>query len=184
MVFRILSPLAYEARHSSDLQSITQAYDSLLSDPKTRPSPDLLGGEAYDPALFPPHGAPLEPEDPLLRPEAILPGQGGTNGRSRRPRNERFPTGLEQMQDLRKRATEGRHYASMLADAVVHAEEDEEKERKRRSGMQPEEWAKELQTSGSAGHDGVAAGAGQEIEVRSGLEANEVIQVRALPLPT
>ncbi|GAA5990346.1 hypothetical protein JCM10908_007327 [Rhodotorula pacifica] len=163
MVFRVLSPLAYETRNDSDLSSITHAYDSLLSDPKTRPTPETLGAEGYDPALFPPHGAPLDPDDPLLRPEALL--ANGTGGRARRPRPERFPTGLEQMQDLRKRAIEGRGYAAMLTDAVINAEEEEDKERRRRSaeGLP----AVPLPTHGEDG---------QEREVRTGLEANEVVQ--------
>lgn len=178
MVFRVLSPLAYETRHDSDLSSITHAYDALLADPKTRPTPETVGEEGYDPALFPPHGAPLDPEDPLLRPEALLSGGGGggrsTTTRSQRPRGaERFPTGLEQMQDLRKRAVEGRGYAAMLTDAVRHAEEEEDKERRRRSaqGLPP---MVVQPPAASAGDDQD----GHEREVRTGLEANEVVQVR------
>lgn len=188
MVFRVLSPLAYECSRDPDLSSITHAYDALLSDPKTRPSPETLGGGgagegSYDPALFPPHGAPLDPEDPLLRPEALLPSSatapGGGPSR-RRPGPERFPTGLEQMQDLRTRAKEGRGYAAMLADAVLHAEQDEEKERKRRSALSPEELVKEFggaPATMAAGGGEYAAGEEQEREVRTGLEANEVVQV-------
>ncbi|GAA5862036.1 hypothetical protein JCM3774_006148 [Rhodotorula dairenensis] len=167
MVFRVLSPLAYETRNDSDLSSITRAYDALLSDPKTRPTPESVGAEGYDPALFPPHGAPLDPDDPLLRPEALLANGGGARSGARRPRTERFPTGLEQMQDIRKRAVEGRGYAAMLADAVVHAEEEEDKERKRRSaqGLPPME-----QFAAVTDQDD------QEREVRTGLEANEVVQ--------
>lgn len=175
MVFRVLSPLAYETRHDSDLSSITHAYDALLADPKTRPTPETVGEEGYDPALFPPHGAPLDPEDPLLRPEALLSsGGGGRSSRSQRPRPERFPTGLEQMQDLRKRAVEGRGYAAMLTDAVNHAEEEEEKERRRRSaqGLPP---VVVQQAAAGSGDDED----GHEREVRTGLEANEVVQVRA-----
>lgn len=173
MVFRVLSPLAYETRHDSDLSSITHAYDALLADPKTRPTPETVGEEGYDPALFTPHGAPLDPEDPLLRPEALLSsgGGGGRSARSQRPRPERFPTGLEQMQDLRKRAVEGRGYAAMLTDAVNHAEEEEEKERRRRSaqGLPPVVVVQQPATE-SGNEDS------HEREVRTGLEANEVVQ--------
>lgn len=177
MVFRVLSPLAYETRNDSDLSSITRAYDALLSDPKTRPTPESVGAEGYDPALFPPHGAPLDPDDPLLRPEALLAAGPGSRGGGRsRPRPERFPTGLEQMQDIRTRAVEGRGYASMLADAVLHAEREEDQERKRRSA-QGLPMAQPAAAAAGTGQDG------QEREVRTGLEANEVVQVRARAYP-
>lgn len=178
MVFRVLSPLAYETRHDSDLSSITHAYDALLADPKTRPTPETVGEEGYDPALFPPHGAPLDPEDPLLRPEALLSAGGGgrSSTRPQRPRGaERFPTGLEQMQDLRKRAVEGRGYAAMLTDAVIHAEEEEDKERKRRSAQGLPPVVVQPPAAAASGDDQD----GHEREVRTGLEANEVVQVRA-----
>lgn len=62
----------------------------------------------------------------------------------------------------------------MLTDAVNHAEEEEEKERRRRSaqGLPPVVVVQQPATE-SGNEDS------HEREVRTGLEANEVVQVRA-----
>lgn len=177
MVYRVLSPLAFDAQSNSSLRPITEAFNRLLTDPKTSLSSFPNG---LDPtmAAFQPNGAPLAPDDPLLRPEALL----SQDSRRSRPRMERFPTGIEQMRDLGRRAIEGKSWAGMLSEAVALAK-DEPAERNKGRGkkwddMDTEE--KEAAQARGEGPDGTGAADGQEVEVREGLEANEVVQVRPL----
>lgn len=177
MVYRVLSPLAFDAQSKSSLRPITEAFNRLLADPKTSLSsfPHEL-----DPtmAAFQPNGAPLAPDDPLLRPEALL-SQHGSSRRSR-PRLERFPTGIEQMRDLGRRAVEGKSWAGMLSEAVALAK-DEPNARNKGRGKKWEDMDTEEKEAAQArgeGPGGSDGGDGHEVEVREGLEANEVVQVR------
>ncbi|GAA5891449.1 hypothetical protein JCM8208_007284 [Rhodotorula glutinis] len=175
MVYRVLSPLAFDAQSKSSLRPITEAFNRLLADPKTSLSsfPHEL-----DPtmAAFQPNGAPLAPDDPLLRPEALL-SQHGSSRRSR-PRLERFPTGIEQMRDLGRRAVEGKSWAGMLSEAVALAK-DEPNARNKGRGKKWEDMDTEEKEAAQArgeGPGGSDGGDGHEVEVREGLEANEVVQ--------
>lgn len=179
MVYRVLSPLAFDAQSKSSLRPITEAFNRLLADPKTSLSsfPHEL-----DPtmAAFQPNGAPLAPDDPLLLPEALLSQHGGS--RRSRPRMERFPTGIEQMRDLGRRAVEGKSWAGMLSEAVALAK-DEPNARNKGRGKRWEDMDTEEKEAAQArgeGPGGREDGDGHEVEVREGLEANEVVQVRLL----
>ncbi|GAA5839150.1 hypothetical protein JCM9279_002609 [Rhodotorula babjevae] len=173
MVYRVLSPLAFDAQSQSSLRPITEAFNRLLVDPKTSLSsfPHEL-----DPtmAAFQPNGAPLAPDDPLLRPEALL----SHSSRRSRPRMERFPTGIEQMRDLGRRAVEGKSWAGMLSEAVALARDEPNARNKGRGkkweDMDTEE--KEAAQTRGEGPGGSEGADGHEVEVREGLEANEVVQ--------
>ncbi|KPV72045.1 uncharacterized protein RHOBADRAFT_56178 [Rhodotorula graminis WP1] len=175
MVYRVLSPLAFDAQSKSSLRPITEAFNRLLADPKTSLSsfPNELDPTT---AAFQPNGAPLAPDDPLLRPEALL-SQHGSSRRSR-PRMERFPTGIEQMRDLGRRAVEGKSWAGMLSEAVALAK-DEPNARNKGRGKKWEDMDTEEKEAAQAmgeGPGGSEGGDGHEVEVREGLEANEVVQ--------
>ncbi|GAA6055027.1 hypothetical protein JCM3770_006701 [Rhodotorula araucariae] len=172
MVFRVLSPLAFDSQSNPTFRPITETFNRLLSDPKTslQSFPHELDVSL---AAFQPNGAPLAPDDPLLRPEALL----SQSPRRARPQLERFPTGIEQMRDLRRRAVEGRAWAGMLSEAVALAG-DEPAPRNLGRGKKWEEMNSEEKEAAQArgeGPDGMVA-EGQEVEVREGLEANEVVQ--------
>ncbi|GAA5827911.1 hypothetical protein JCM11251_007726 [Rhodosporidiobolus azoricus] len=121
MVFRVLSPLAYEYQDDPTLAPLSTLFAKLLPLLSTYPT-------TLDPSLpaFSPSGAPLEEDDPLLRPEGMLTSassrsghRGGSGGRSRD-----FPSNVEQMRDLGKRAVEGKGYARMLTEAVDSLERE------------------------------------------------------------
>ncbi|GAA6001714.1 uncharacterized protein JCM10292_005005 [Rhodotorula paludigena] len=182
MVFRVLSPLAFDAHSTPALRPVGDTFTRLLQDPKTSLQSFPNDLDATSPA-YQPGGAPLDPDDPLLRPEALL-SQSGRRG-SRRPRVDRFPTGIEQMRDLRRRAVEGKSWAAMLSEAVALAGDENEPSRgggkgkgsrKKWEDMTSEE--KEMAQVRGEGPDGieVVGGADEEVEVREGLEANEVVQ--------
>ncbi|BGP51406.1 hypothetical protein JCM10450v2_007348 [Rhodotorula kratochvilovae] len=172
MVYRVLSPLAFDSQSNPTLRPITETFNRLLSDPNTSLQSFPHELDVSLPA-FQPNGAPLAPDDPLLRPEALLSG----SSRRSRPQMERFPTGIEQMRDLRRRAVEGRGWAGMLSEAVALAG-DEPAPRDVGRGKKWEEMNSEEKEAAQArgeGPDGIVA-EGQEVEVREGLEANEVVQ--------
>ncbi|GAA5888424.1 hypothetical protein JCM6882_008615 [Rhodosporidiobolus microsporus] len=118
MVFRVLSPLAFEYQDDPTLSPLSTLFAKLLPALSTYPT-------SLDPssASLQPSGAPLSESDPLLRPEGLL-----TNSSSRNRRREggggAFPSSVEQMRDLRRRAVEGKEYAGMLQEAVAGVERE------------------------------------------------------------
>ncbi|GAA5862019.1 hypothetical protein JCM8547_001560 [Rhodosporidiobolus lusitaniae] len=114
MTFRVLSPLAFDFQDDPALSSLTQTYNKLL--PLLPPS---LSSSPTFSTSFPASGAPLSEDDPLLRPESFLSSHSSSSSSSRsRPRVERIPSSKQQMQELGRRAIEGRGYAGMLGEAV------------------------------------------------------------------
>ncbi|GAA6014573.1 hypothetical protein JCM10207_001649 [Rhodosporidiobolus poonsookiae] len=119
MVFRVMSGMVWEWQDDPSLSSVSQTFTKLL--PLLSSYPTTL--DASSPA-FQPSGAPLSEDDPLLRPESLLSPpssrQGGGERERERRREHRWMnlSSVEQMRDLRKRATEGRGYAGMLGEAV------------------------------------------------------------------
>lgn len=138
MVFRILSPLAFDNqvrlfpcpahfrtfllanpscsslplhRIQSDptLSALTQTYNRLLPSLSTYPTSLSPSSPSFQP-----NGSPLSSDDPLLTPEGLL----SSSSRPSRPRNERILTGLEELKRLERKAKEGRAYAGMLGEAV------------------------------------------------------------------
>ncbi|GAA5878078.1 hypothetical protein JCM16303_002839 [Sporobolomyces ruberrimus] len=132
MVYKILSPLAYEYQNDSDLKSLTQTYNKLLSTPSTSLSsfPNTL-----DPSSHRTNGSPLDPEDPLFTPTGLLPSSSTRSGRPHRSnrggnngRGEGIPKELEkvQMRELGERADKARGLARLLNEAVVFNTKEED----------------------------------------------------------
>lgn len=158
MVYKILSPLAYEyqvrifssslspsplvltfdlagstgIQNDSDLKSLTQTYNKLLSTPSTSLSsfPNTL-----DPSSHRTNGSPLDPEDPLFTPTGLLPSSSTRSGRPHRSnrggnngRGEGIPKELEkvQMRELGERADKARGLARLLNEAVVFNTKEED----------------------------------------------------------
>ncbi|GAA5979290.1 hypothetical protein JCM11641_001984 [Rhodosporidiobolus odoratus] len=113
MVFRILSPLAFEYQNDPTLSSLSTTFTKLL--PQLSTFPHTLPSSVTQPG-----GSPLSPDDPLLKPEALLsPNSTSRSGRSR-SRDDRWMSGIEQLRDLRKMAVQGKGYAGMLTEAVLN----------------------------------------------------------------
>lgn len=180
MVYRILSPLAYDAQSSPQLSAITKAFDSLVSDPRTGVRSFPNEWDERDPR-WQVGGAPLEPDDPLFKPEALLPQAQGQTRRARERERERRFDGIEQMRDLRRRAVEGRGWAGMLCDAVANATDGDGDERPEQGRKRWEEMTSEEKEMEQARVERGEGGAG-ESERREGLEANEVVQVSSFSL--
>ncbi|GAA5933465.1 hypothetical protein JCM1841_001324 [Sporobolomyces salmonicolor] len=121
MVFRVLSPLAFDYQHDADLRPLTLTFNKLLTSPSTALSSFPSSLDSSSPS-FAPNGAPLAPEDPLLAPTSLL----GPASRPRR-REREAPRELlekEQMQALGARADQARQVARLLSEAVIFAGAD------------------------------------------------------------
>ncbi|GAA5930836.1 uncharacterized protein JCM15063_002473 [Sporobolomyces koalae] len=145
MVFRVLSPLAYEYRDDSDLKIVTQTFNKLVSTPSTSltsfPSTLDPSSRAYQH-----NGAPLDPEDPLFTPTGLLPSSSTRSGRPSRgnrahPGRESIPKEIDkvQMRELGERADKGRGLARLLREAIEFNGHDD-------STLEENEMVQEFQT--------------------------------------
>lgn len=132
MVYRVLSPLAHDYSDDSDLKSITQTFNKLLSTPNTALTsfPSSLDPSSPSYQL---NGAPLDPEDELFTPTGLLPSsnRSGRPHRSSRRGREEVPEEIEkvQMRELGERADKAKGLARLLNESIVFAGNDKDLER-------------------------------------------------------
>ncbi|GAA5901451.1 hypothetical protein JCM5296_003013 [Sporobolomyces johnsonii] len=122
MVFRVLSPLAFDYQHDADLRPLTLTFNKLLTSPSTSLSSFPSSLDPSSPS-FAPNGAPLAPEDPLLAPTSLLSPSSRPRRREREEARELFKN-EEMMQALGARADQARQVARLLSEAVIFAGAD------------------------------------------------------------